>query len=75
MTNMKSRPPNRYTICRTLESSATAVACGTVDFVASWSSGVDKMEGQAIGMVGTPAGDTGTAVSWEFATGKTSPKL
>jgi hypothetical protein len=44
-------------------------------FVASWSSGVDKMEGQAIGMVGTPAGDTGAAVSWEFATGKTSPKL
>jgi predicted deacylase len=44
-------------------------------FVASWSSGVDKMEGQAIGWVRTPAGDTGAAVSWEFATGKTSPKL
>jgi predicted deacylase len=39
-------------------------------FVASWSSGVDKHEGQSLGMVGTPAGDTGAAVSWQFANGK-----
>ena len=38
-------------------------------FVASWSSGVDKHEGQSLGMVGTPAGDTGAAVSWQFANG------
>ena len=45
-------------------------------FVASWSTGVDKMEGQSLGMVGTPAGDTGAPVSWQQATGKSgSPKL
>ena len=44
--------------------------------VASWSTGVDKMEGQSLGMVGTPAGDTGAPVSWQQATGKGgSPKL
>ena len=39
-------------------------------FVASWSSGVDKHEGQSLGMVGSPAGDTGAPVSWQFANGK-----
>ena len=39
-------------------------------FVASWSSGVDKHEGQSLGMVGTPAGDKCGAVSWQFAAGE-----
>jgi len=39
-------------------------------FVASWSSGVDKHEGQSLGMVGTPAGDKCGPVSWQFAAGE-----
>ena len=48
-------------------------------FIASWTNGVDKMTGQGLGVVGTPAGDTGAPVSWQQATGRpseaASPKL
>ena len=48
-------------------------------FIASWTNGVDKMKGQGLGVVGTPAGDTGAPVSWQKATGRpseaASPKL
>ena len=39
-------------------------------FVVAWGTGVDKHEGQSLGMVGTPVGDQGKPVTWEAATGK-----
>jgi hypothetical protein len=39
-------------------------------FVVAWETGVDRHEGQSLGMVGTPAGDQAEPVSWEAATGR-----
>lgn len=63
-------------VIRGMDGQRRAEVLAEIDgFVASWSSGVDKMEGQSLGMVGTPAGDTGAAVSWQFAAGKTKAKI
>jgi hypothetical protein len=46
-------------------------------FVVSWETGVDKMEGQSLGTVGTPDGGTTGAgpFTWQQATGGSHPKL
>ena len=36
-------------------------------FVVAWETGVDRLEGQSLGMIGTPAGDTCGPVSWQEA--------